>query len=107
MDNTNIPNTTEENVARTPKTCANRKTNNFRCARDKNGYPRTPAADGGDCANCPNYVYTPSRDEEKARVADSDAKKGAAIGSAVLIVSAIIAAIALIAITALIRSCAG
>ena len=97
----------EEMNERTPKTCANRKNNNFRCARDKNGTPRTPATDGADCASCPNYVYAQPRDEEKAKVANSDAKKGSAIGTAVLIVTAVFIAACIFALTVLVKSCAG
>ena len=95
----------EELQERKPKTCANRTNNNFRCARDNNGTPRTPATDGSDCANCPNYVYSPSRDAEKAKVADSDAKKGSAIATTVLIVTAVLIAAGIFALTVLLRSC--
>ena len=97
----------EEMNSKTPKTCANRKTNNFRCARDSSGTPRTPATDGADCINCPNYVYAQPRDAEKAKVADSDAKKGSAIGTAVLIVTAVFIAACIFALTVLVKSCAG
>ena len=97
----------EELNERKPKNCANRKTNNFRCARDGSGTPRTPATDGTDCINCPNYVYAQPRDAEKAKVADSDAKKGSAIGTAVLIVTAVFIAACIFALTVLVKSCAG
>ena len=96
-----------EEGKRIPKECKNRTTNNFRCARDKNGTPRTPEVGGADCVNCPNYEYAPSRDAEKARVASSDAKKGSAIGTAVMIGAAVFVAAAIFALTMLIKSCAG
>ena len=92
---------------RIPRECGNRKNNNFRCYVDENGVNRTPSADGMNCTECPNYVYCEPRDEEKAAVADSDAKKGAAMGTAVLIIAAVLAAIGIFALTLLIKSCAG
>lgn len=90
---------------RIPRECGNRKNNNFRCATDKNGVSRTPAADGSDCRECPNYVYCEPRDAEKAAVANSDAKKGAALGTAVMIFTAVAVAVGIFALTLLIKSC--
>jgi len=92
---------------RIPRECGNRRNNNFRCAVDGSGVSRTPAADGSDCVECPNYVYCEPRDGAKAAVADSDAKKGSAIATAVLIGLAVLVAMGIFALTLLIKSCAG
>lgn len=96
-----------EERKRIPRECGNRANNNFRCAVDENGTARTPATDGSSCTDCPNYVYCEPRDAAKAAVADSDAKKGAAMGTAVLIIAAVLVAVGIFAISILIKNCAG
>ena len=96
-----------EERKRIPRECKNRTDNNFRCALYSNGTPKTPDVNGADCLDCPKYEYAPSRDEEKAKVADSDAKKGAAFGTVVLAITAILVAAGIFALTLLIKSCAG
>ena len=90
---------------RIPRECGNRRNNNFRCYVDENGVNRTPATDGANCAECPNYVYCPPRDEEKAAVAENDAKTGATVGTVALIIGAVFIAIGIFALTLLVRSC--
>lgn len=92
---------------RIPRECGNRKNNNFRCATDENGVARTPSTDGSDCAECPNYVYCEPRDGEKTAVAKSDAKKGAALGTVVLIIAAVMVAVGIFALSVVIKSCTG
>ena len=94
-------------VQRIPSCCANRKNNNFRCAIDVNGTPRTPRTDGADCANCPNFSYTPPRAAHQQQVEEQAAKTGAAVGSVVLGIFAVLIAAGIFLITALIKSCAG
>ena len=96
-----------EERKRIPTECKNRQDNNFRCALYANGTPKTPDAGGADCVNCPKYEYAPSREEEKAKVADSDAKKGAAFGTVVLAITAVLVAAGIFAFTMLIKSCVG
>ena len=96
-----------EKRTRIPRECGNRTKNNFRCAVDENGVDRTPAADGSSCTECPNYVYCEPRDAQKEAVAKSDAKKGAAIGTAALIFAAILVAVGVFALSVIIKSCAG
>ena len=96
-----------EERKRIPRECGNRTNNNFRCYKNESGVARTPAADGSNCTECPNYVYCEPRDAQKAAVAESDAKKGAAIGTVVTVVAAVLFAIGIFALTLLIKKCTG
>lgn len=96
-----------DEIKRIPRECENRTNNNFKCATDASGSAHTPNADGSDCVDCPNYRYAPSREAEKAKAANSDAKKGSAFGTAVLVVFAVAVAAGIFALTALIKSCIG
>lgn len=91
---------------RLPKECANRVQNGFRCAYGENGARHTPDVSGADCEGCPDYVYKPSDEGAKKEAADRDAKRGAAIGSAVIGIVALIAIAAVIAAVLIIKSCA-
>ncbi|MBQ9115670.1 MAG: hypothetical protein IJY04_01470 [Clostridia bacterium] len=91
---------------RIPTECANRSDNNFRCASAETGF-YTPDKDGADCVDCPNYVYAPSRKEEKEATAESDAVKGSAFGTVMLVVFAILVAVGLFFGSVLINSLVG
>lgn len=90
---------------RSPKECANRRQNGFRCAYSENGVRHTPDVSGADCKECPDYVYEPSDADVKKEAADKEAKRGAAIGAAVIGVVALIAIAAVIATVLIIKSC--
>ena len=94
-------------IKRVPTVCANRRNNNFRCATGENGVAHTPDKDGSDCINCPNFEYEYSRKVNKELSAEEDSKKGAAMGTVVLVCFAILVAAGIFAATLLIKSLAG